>query len=176
MHCLRMVISTLPEMLRPYAVAPGGENAVRIERVLDLLPHPAQRMVVIGIGVRDDVLEHRRRTVLGPAVVGGELHPFLEGRADLAVLVRVLRDREHDQRDERALPVRHEYGTDDPQVLAARDLGEIRAIEIAELEQLLAVARNDRREADVAAGGARLHRASPEHRECREIRDSEIYE
>src|SRR5690606_39223065 len=129
----RMVISALPEVLRPYAVAPGGEDAVRIDRVLDLLPQPAQRMVVVRIGVRDDVLEHRRRAVLGPAVLGGELDPFLERRTDLAVLVRVLRDREHDQSDERALPVRHEYRTDDAEVLAARDFGEIRAVEIAEL-------------------------------------------
>src|SRR5690606_30902753 len=94
----------------------------------------------------------------------------------LAVLLRVLRDREHDQPDERAFPVRHEYRADDAEVLAARDLGKIRAVEIAELQQLLAVARNDRREADMPSGRVRLHRAAPEQRERRQVRDTEVHE
>src|SRR5690606_29703764 len=79
-----------PEMLRPHAVAARSEDAVRVDRVLDLLLQSAQRVIVVRIRIRDDVLEHGRRAILGPAVLGGELDPALERRADLAVLLGVL--------------------------------------------------------------------------------------
>src|SRR5690606_20963914 len=90
----RPISRLLPEVLRPHAVAAGGENAVRIDGVLDLLPQSAQRMIVERVRVRDRVLEHGRRTVLRPAVLRCELDPALERRSDLAVLLGVLRHRE----------------------------------------------------------------------------------
>ena len=73
-------------MLWPDAGPAGGENAVRIDRVLDGFVDAKQRVIVEGVGRHYRVLERRRRSVFPPTVLGRDLDEAFEEVARAFVL------------------------------------------------------------------------------------------
>src|SRR5690606_40901443 len=81
-------------MLRPDAVAARGQDAVRVERVLDLLVDAPKDMVVEAVALHHRILERRRAAVLAPAVLRADADDLVDLLAQRAIAIRVLVDRQ----------------------------------------------------------------------------------
>src|ERR1035441_4649451 len=92
-------------MLGPYAVLPGGKDAVWIGGFLRRLVEAYQCMIVEGVRVHDRVIIRGRSAVFSPAMFGRQLNQLHESRPIFLVRLDVPRDRNSKNEDESALPV-----------------------------------------------------------------------
>ncbi len=91
-------------MFRPYAIAAGREDAVRIDRILERFAQSAQGVVVIGIGVGHPDPETQRVRGTRPSRARRPVAPTASKALRIFAFCALSRaDREHDQAHERAL-------------------------------------------------------------------------
>src|SRR5690606_33572326 len=103
----RSCVRSFAEPAWPYAPAPWGYDAVRIDGVLQLLMEAPKGVVVEAVGVGNVVLIDRRRAVIAPAMFGRDRHDLLHRAMHSRVLLRIaaLHGRREDQLEAVAVPV-----------------------------------------------------------------------
>src|SRR5690606_36177025 len=103
LSCLPLLLPAASQVAGPDAVAPGRNDSVGIDRVLDPLVDPAEDVIVETVGRNDLVHEGRWTAVFTPTVLRQDFDQLVD-LGPQRYIARILIDRHRDEHHQRAAP------------------------------------------------------------------------